>query len=94
MKRTLIAAAAVVAAVATAPAASADEYSYIDALENSWVSVFTGPKSEFVEAGYRACRQVGQGYSVYETATFLVRTADFDYTAAGEVVAQALNHLC
>lgn len=83
-------------AVALAPAAHADEYDYLDAVDNDPTAWFSGPASSFLAAGYQVCAALANGHDPNLVAFALWNDAypALDPWAAARIVIHADNHLC
>jgi hypothetical protein len=100
MKRILVALLlGATAALGLAPAAHADENSYISRLENSSTVTYTGTKGVFINVGYRVCSDWSLGHNrgyiwnqiylgLYDNGM------DYSWTGSQEITAAAIDELC
>jgi hypothetical protein len=79
-----------------APAARADEDSYVWNLENDQVTTFYGNRAAMIDLGYRICIDLHAGNTIgEETNVVLVNPSfDFNYGAARAIVLHAEENLC
>jgi hypothetical protein len=79
-----------------APAAHADEDSYVWNLENDQMTNFYGNRAALIDLGYRICLDLHVGNTIaQETNVVLINPAfDFNYGAARAIVLHAEENLC
>lgn len=92
MKRLIMSAAAIVAAIGLAAPANADQYDFVSALDNQGVSY--NNILDVIEIGKGICHTIRNGGALVSVNSFLSSRGWYSPTERGIIVISAANGMC